>query len=419
MSMEYDVRVLDIHDEGGVAALEAFALVVSQAFHDGAPSELTLKVFVDTVRADEPRLVGVYLPADAFGAGPHPIGTFASFDKTLNAGLDLVDVHMITDITVSPAHRRRGLLTRLMLDDLAATDCPVAALTVTEGSIYGRFGFGPATFRRQIEVETTTAFAFRSYVDPGRCEVMEPSAMGPVVRDLFARFHARTRGSLDRPAFYDAMLTGALDFASGGPDTKLRGVVHLDAEGQPDGYAQWKVLDGESGRAKPVAASLLSLGDDAHLGLWQFLAGIDLTDKVVDRASRADDVLDWSLANHDLLTVKGVTDQIWLRVLDVPVALAARPWFADDTLVLGVDDPLGHAHGNFTITASGGRASISATDAAPDVALDAETLSTLYLGGVSVRTLARAGRVTGSTDAVDRLTALMDGGAAPYALTSF
>lgn len=419
--MDYDFRTLDAQDdsEANTAALTSWLHTVSHGFHDGTPGELFTRLWLENMRTDEQRVSGAWLPEGAFGAGLRPVGTFSSFDKTLNTGLDVIGVHMITDITVSPAHRRRGLLSRMMTDDLAATDLPVAALTVSEASIYGRFGFGPATFRRRIEVDTTSNFAFRSYADPGRCELMEPADMWPVISDVFTRFHAATRGSLDRPTFYRPMLTGEIDFASGSPETKLRGAVHLDADGTPDGYAQWKVEDGENGKPKPVNANLLSLTEEAHLGLWGFLAGIDLTSQVTDRASRIDDTLDWSVTNRDVVDVKNVYDQIWIRVLHVPRALAARPWFADDSIVLGVDDPLGRAHGAFAITARDGRASVVPSTETPEVLLSAETLGSLYLGGVAVGTLARAGRVTGTADAVVRFASLMDGGAAPYGLTSF
>lgn len=421
VSVDYDFRTLDPRDdsEATTAALTAWLQAVSQGFHDGTPGELNTRLWLETMRTDEQRVVGAWLPEGEFGAGPRPVGTFSSFDKTLNAGLDVIPVHMITDITVSPAHRRRGLLSRMMVEDLAATGLPVAALTVSEGSIYGRFGFGAATFRRRIEVDTDARFSLRAYADPGRCELMEPADMWPVISDLFERFHASTRGSLERPTFYRPMLTGEIDFATGSADTKLRGAVHLDADGNPDGYAQWKVGEGENAKPKPVNANLLTLTNEAHLGLWQFLAGIDLTDRVTDNGSRPDDTLDWSVTNSDVVHVKSVIDHIWLRVLDVPVALEARPWFADDSLVLGVDDPLGHAQGAFTITVRDGRAKVSSTSDSADVLLTAETLASLYLGGVSVRTMARAGRITGSADAVSRLAALMDGGAAPYSLTSF
>ncbi|QIK74496.1 GNAT family N-acetyltransferase [Nocardioides piscis] len=419
--MDYDFAILDPHDESedNVAALTAWVKTVSHGFHEGTPGELPLKIWLDTMRADDQRVSGAWLPAGEFGAGPNPVATFTSFDKTLNAGLELVDLHMITDVTVSPAHRRQGLLRRLMVDDLAQSTAPVAALTVSEASIYGRFGFGAATFRRHIEVETTPRFAWRTYADKGRVEMLEPADMWPVVSDLFERFHATTRGSVARHSAYRAFMTGEVDPATGSPATKLRGAVHLSPAGEPDGYVQWQVEDYEPGKPTPLRASLLALGDEAHLGLWQFLAGIDLTQRVVDRASRLDDVLDWSLTNADLVSVKDVYSHIWIRVLDVPRALAARPWFADDSIVLGVDDPLGHAGGAFRIDARDGRAVITSTTGEPDVSMSAETLGSLYLGGVAVGTLARAGRVTGSSGAVARLAALMDGGAAPYGLTSF
>ena len=72
-------------------------------------------------------------PEGTFGAGPLPVATFSSWTKTLNAGAATVPVHMISDVTVSPAHRRRGLLRRMMVDDLAQATAPVAALTVSRG----------------------------------------------------------------------------------------------------------------------------------------------------------------------------------------------------------------------------------------------------------------------------------------------
>jgi predicted acetyltransferase len=59
------------------------------------------------------------------------------------------------------------------------------------------------------------------------------------------------------------------------------------------------------------------------------------------------------------------------------------------------------------------------TDEVAEVTLDAETLGSLYLGGVRVGSLADAGRLTGERDAVARLGRLLDGGPAPYSLTSF
>ena len=57
----------------------------------------------------------------------------------------------ITWITVAPTHRRRGVLTAIMRRQLAEVRAagrePVAALWAAESSIYGRFGYAPASWR--------------------------------------------------------------------------------------------------------------------------------------------------------------------------------------------------------------------------------------------------------------------------------
>jgi predicted acetyltransferase len=419
--VDYEHRILDPHDDGDAAkaAVDAWMGAVSRGFHDARPSESTREIWRETARADSIRMAGAWLPEGVYGAGPMPVATFSSWTKTLNTGAGTVPVHMISDVTVSPAHRRRGLLRRMMVDDLAQATTPVAVLLVSQASIYGRFGFGPASFRRRIEVDTSERFALRDFVDPGRVELVEPAELWDTASDLFARFHASTRGSVERPHFYRAWQTGRFDPATGGTDDKLRAVVHLDADERPDGYALWKHAEGEGDKPATVTAELLTLDTAAHLGLWQFLAGIDLSSRVSVRNAHPDDPLYWALVDSDVIGVRSVYDHLWIRVLDVPAALEARPWYADETLVLGVTDPLGHADGTWRIDASGGHAKVVPTDEVAEVTLDAETLGSLYLGGVRVGSLADAGRLTGERDAVARLGRLLDGGPAPYSLTSF
>ncbi|WP_457205253.1 GNAT family N-acetyltransferase [Nocardioides sp. P5_C9_2] len=419
--MEYEHRTLDPHDDSdeAKAAVDAWMGAVSRGFHEGRPSDSTREIWRETTRADSMRLAGAWLPEGAFGAGPLPVATFSSWDMTLNAGAAMVPVHMISDVTVSPAHRRRGLLRTMMVEDLAQTSAPVAALTVSEASIYGRFGFGPASFRRRIEVDTTATFALRDFVDPGRVELVEPADLWDIASDVFARFHASSRGSVERPHFYRAWQTGRYDPATGSADDKLRAAVHLDADERPDGYVLFKHAEGEGDKPATVTAELLTLDTTAHLGLWRFLADIDLSSRVAVRTSHPDDPLHWALVNSDVVGVRSVYDHLWVRVLDVPTALEARPWYADDSLVLGVTDPLGHAEGHWRIDAADGRATVVPTDGDADLTVSAETLASLYLGGVRVDSLATAGRLPGDPAQVARLGRLLDGGPAPYSLTSF
>ncbi len=106
------------------------------------------------------------------------------------------------------------------------------------------------------------------------------------------------------------------------------------------------------------------------------------------------------------------------RILDLPVALEARPWREDGTVVLEVEDSLGHTAGRWRVTTEKGQARVERTEDSPGVSLSAETLATLYLGDRLVPTLAAAGRVTGPD--VETFAAMADhAGPAPYCRTGF
>ena len=418
--MDYDFALLDFSDDSPAAAERRRGWIgaVMRGFRDDRPEDDSVERWVRHYRADDVTVRGAWLPEGELGAGPMPVATYASFDKTLNAGRELLPLRMITDVTTSAAHRRRGLLRRLIEDDLAdavAQGVPMAALTAAEATIYGRWGFGPATFRTGVAVDTTSGFGLRDVVDPGRVELLEPADAWPHVRAVFDTFHARQRGSVDWPAAYEDMHTGAWDPSSGGANRKIRVVVHLDAPGAVDGFAIWK-----PGEDKTVKVDeMVALTPQAQLALWSFLGHMDQTAKVIFNLFHPEDPLVWALTDLDRVSTTEVQEFLWLRVLDVPRALAARPWTADDSVVVEVDDPQGHAAGRFALTTSGGAATVERTDDAPDVGLSAETLGSLYLGAVPALQLHRAGRLTGSEDSVRRFAAMADLSEPPYSLTGF
>jgi predicted acetyltransferase len=78
------------------------------------------------------------------------------------------------------------------------------------------------------------------------------------------------------------------------------------------------------------------------------------------------------------------------------MALAARHYSADGSLVLEVWDALGFAGGTFILGVSGGEANVTAApaDAEPDLSLDIADLGSVYLGAVCPVTLKAAGRIT-------------------------
>jgi predicted acetyltransferase len=394
----------------------------ARGFHGPRTSDELRQHFREHIEVDAVVLRGAWQDQPAIGSGNIAVATYSSFDKTLNVGGGrLLPLRMVSDITVSPAHRRRGLLRTLITQDLQeAVDkgLPVAALTASEGSIYGRFGFGSATRYRNVEVDTSSRFALRHLDDDGSIELVEPLEAWPAMADIFETFHHRIRGSVERPKFYEHFLTGAFDYRDG-PDKKLRVAVHLDAGGRPDGYVAYKPGEyAETGRAIEVS-DLVALTSQAYLRIWRFLADVDLSTKVVWEGSPVDDALAYALVEPRVVKVTTVKDRLWVRVLDVVAALEARPWGADGEVVLEVTDSLGHAAGRFRVTTSGGQAKVGRTDDEPGVLLEADTLGSLYLGDVPVHTLQAAGRITGATEAIGEWAAMADAGPTPYCITGF
>ena len=418
--MDYDFAILDFFDdsEDATALRRGWIGGVLRGFREDRPEDELITRWVDHYRSDRVTVRGAWLPAGEFGAGPMPVATYASLDKTLNAGRELVPLRMITDVTTSASHRRRGLLRRMIEDDLSDAvnqGVPIAALTASEATIYGRWGFGPATFRRGIEVDTSPGFGFRSFVDPGRVELIEPLDAWPHVKGVFDVFHARQRGSVEWPVQYQDIHTGAYDFNGGGVNRKLRAAVHLDDGGQVDGFALFKHGEKDVVRVEEMVA----LSSAAQLGLWSFLAGMDRVRTVSFNLAHPDDPLAWALTDLNRVKTTEVEEFLWLRILDVPRALTARPWAADGTVVLEVDDPQGHASGRFGVEATEGVASVSRTEQESDVQVTAETLASLYLSDVTVQHLRRAGRIGGTDDAVRRFAAMADLSDPPYSLTGF
>ena len=418
--VDYDFAILDFSDdsEDAVARRRGWIGAVLRGFREDRPEDALIDRWVGHYRTDDVTVRGAWLPEGEFGAGPMPVATYASLTKTLNAGRELLPLRMITDVTTSATHRRKGLLRRMIEDDLAdavAQGVPMAALTASEATIYGRWGFGAATLRAGVEVDTSPGFALRSFTDTGRVELVEPADAWPHVKAVFDTFHARQRGSVEWPVQYEDMHSAAFDFDSGGPNRKLRAAVHLDAVGSVDGFVLFK--HGEKYSIK--VDEMIALTPEAQLAFWSFLAQTDRIQKVTYNLFHPEDPLVWALVDMNRVRTTEVEEFLWLRLLDVPRCLAARPWAADGTVVLEVDDAQGHAAGRFAVTTTDGTAQVKLTDAASDLRLTAETLASLYLGEVEVRRMHHAGRLEGTEEAVARLAAMADLSDPPYSLTGF
>lgn len=418
-------------DASAGASFSSWFEGVSFGFHENRKEQEDLPRLAEAYAADKRILWGVYDE----NPGPHawdpriPVATYGTMVNTLNVGGSrFLDAHLITAVTVRPTHRRRGLLRSMMTQDLqgaAARGLAIAALTASEATIYGRFGFGAATHTTSVEVDVRERFAVTAPAY-GRMDIVEPEAAAAVAQEVFAGFHGRFRGSIGRQFAYSRRASGQWGEERPEPDKGVRTAVHYDDDGRPDGYVTYKFAGWETTPYTMRVNDLVAVSDAAYLELWRFLGSLDLVERVTFNLASVQDPLPWALSDRRCRALKGDEDVLWLRILDPIAALEARHYESDGELTLTITDSLGYAAGNYHLMVENGTGTLRTlesgvgADSDVDVALDVAALGSLYLGGVDAATLASAGRVrVGSPEGLERAGRLFRVARQPYCITHF
>jgi predicted acetyltransferase len=351
------------------------------------------------------------------------VGTAGAFPFRLTVpGGAQVAVAAVTVVTVHPTHRRRGLLRQMMdeqLDDVARRGEPLAVLTASEASIYERFGYGTATFTTRWELESEYA----SVQVPGAADttvrLVEGDAALKAARAVYDAAAASRVGEIERPPDWWSPI-----FGTGTRARRFFTAVHEGHGGRPDAFARY-ALDRNWPDGVPAdtlrVIEIQGVDPEAEAAMWAYLFGIDLVGTVRAENRPVDDPLRWRLPDARRLRVRELHDHLWVRVVDVAGALAARTYGADDALVLElVDEFRPDNNGRWLIDGGPEGAVCTRTDRAADFALGTPDLGAIYLGGVPPSTLAAAGRVreltTGAVQRADRYFVVQP---APWCTTHF
>ncbi|MFC4030181.1 GNAT family N-acetyltransferase [Streptomyces polygonati] len=343
------------------------------------------------------------------------VGTLRSMAQELTVpGGAVVAASAVTNVSVTATHRRRGLAGRMMTADLAAAKErgeAVSILIAAEYPIYGRYGFGPATWVTDWEVDVPRAALDRRYAGPddgGRVDLAtlaEVRASGP---EMFERVRPLTPGAIRRLPWWWERITGEVRFAFEGPWTEPFFAFHRDAEGRIDGMASWRIKDNHwTGKLPEVEArveQLVAATPAAERALWLFLLSLDWVNRLNSGLRPPDDVLPLLLGDPRAARIETLADFMWLRLLDTPAALSARTYGGGPaSLVLDVRDLAGLAGGRFRLeTDAKGAARCTPTAADPDLTLSVRDLGCLYLGDESPTRLAALGRLTEHRDEAAR-----------------
>jgi hypothetical protein len=247
--------------------------------------------------------------------------------------------------------------------------------------------------RTRWELDRNDA-AFIDFDPPaGSLELVDAS----VAREVWPHVHEQVRrGRVGEITPMAGQWAGLSDEASG-PDGPMRYLVHHNPQSQIDGIANyrlpWSPHVEDVGTL--VVEAFQAASADAYRALWMLLADFDLTRKIVAAARPADEPLRWMLRNPRAMRITRQSDNLWLRILDLPRALEARSYesTADLTIAIKADTMCPRNAGIWHLDASPAGAMCSRVDAIPDLTMDVQSLASLYLGGMSASLLAGAGRI--------------------------
>jgi len=292
----------------------------------------------------------------------------------------------VTIVAVAPTHRRRGVL-RSMYTELhnriADARYPIAGLTASEGGIYGRFGYGPATLEQEFSVDRRFARFRDDAPDPGGVRIVKPADHRDDLEEIYERWRRQTPGGVVRPkALWDELLADREWVRRGG--TELFAFLH------PDGYALYRVFGDDPMIVR--VGELVPATNDAGIALCRALFGLDLMEKVVFGTHPADP-LPYLLADPRVARLTHYEDDLWLRIMDIPTTLEARTYEADVSIVIEISDGFRSDGGRFALKIRDGRARCAPTDAEADVRMDLDVLGSLYMGAHKASSYAAANRL--------------------------
>jgi predicted acetyltransferase len=298
----------------------------------------------------------------------------------------------VTAVGVQPTHRRRGVLRSMMdtqLRDVHDRGEPLAALWASEETIYGRFGYGVASWAGQLSVPHEWD-AFAEPLEPvGTARFVKPEEARELFPPVYEAVRRERPGMTSRNDVWWEERHLLLDERE---SDSPRRFVALDLDGETQAYAVYRTyfsVEAGNPTSRLVVREALGATPAASAAIWRFLLDVDWISAVEVSLAPPDHPLFLLLARPRRLQYR-MGDGLWVRIVDLPTALSGRTYGAADPLVLEVRDAVCDWNDGRWKLEDG---ACERTDAEPDLALDVSALGSAYLGAVSFTQLRQALRV--------------------------
>jgi predicted acetyltransferase len=337
------------------------------------------------------------------------VGTGGDFGLVITVpGGAQVPMSGLTVITVLPTHTRKGVLTAMMrehFDQARDRGEPLGGLWASEVPIYGRYGYGAAVVMHDIKLDARQTG--RGGIEP---EVSVRLVDGDEAKDVLPRIYANAQ--LTRPGMFQRSADWWTHRLFYDPEKWREGASALrhalaEVHGEPVGYVSYRQKSNWGGllsEGEVRITELIPITDAGYRALWHFATSIDLFPIVKYWNTPADDPLHFLVRDGRAIATSGVSDSLWVRLIDVPAALECRAYSGGGALVLRIIDDFCHWNeGTYRLSIDAGSATCERVVTEPDITMTVSTLGALFMGGRDAGGLARAGLIDGDREALSRL----------------
>jgi predicted acetyltransferase len=340
-----------------------------------------------------------------------------SFDLSIPGGA--APTAGVTWVSVRASHRRKGILTGMMrwqMDHVREHGEALAALWASEAQIYGRFGYGLAAEGVEMKIDRTHTDLRHGAPFTGSCRYVSRDEALKSWPEVYDCVRVTQPGMISRPPHWWSLRhLPEPERAMPGYTTSF--LAQYEEQGRPLGYVRYRVKESyEDGSSTStlLVNELIGATPSAYNALWSFIFGVDLIGTITTPWGRSDEPLQHMLADPRRL-VRRTQDTLYIRLVDVARALAARKYASEGAVVLEVKDAFCPWNtGRYRLEGGPGGATCAPTDAPAEIALDAETLGATYLGGTRFRSFARAGRIKGDPAVFARADAMFSWDPLPW-----
>ena len=320
--------------------------------------------------------------------GKNMVGNALSYEMDMYIPGGISKIAAVASVSVQATHRRKGINRSIMkyqLEDIHSRQEPLAVLQASESIIYGRYGYGMASFESNLEIEKTRSAYAIDHASEGQPYFIEESEAREIFPQIYSKAIENRVGMVRRRENWWEFRFREPGLKGGDPKSWF---VKYQKNGETDGYLRYTINEAELNIIELIASS-----HEAYSSLWRLCLDMDLVDTIKAEHRPADEELKWMLADPRRL-VEHSSDRYWVRLVDVKKALSQRSYSVDGSLTLEVKDSFLPWNQEVVELRSGsGESSCATSNKNPDIVLSAGDLGAVYLGGINFSTLLASGRI--------------------------